>query len=484
MRMAGTRLLAQINFVICILIIFFYSMKLLKLPYYYCYYFTSGSHLQSYLLSSQGHQLPHETTNYTNIEYYKKIYYLQNELYDEKVSWDQVQSYLTSIETDLYPPLTELRLNIIFTSESDNNEKEEEFTNRNVQNMLEVIGHSIENQLQVLDPVLSRVDIRLLDYPNAGLKEAIQEVNITSNDTTVSRYTMTKSRIMSLFNKKKNFNFDYFLRSGIEPACVDSCKQLFVVLYRPMKSHQPLFLSSKIPNGDMTNEIPISSDASISGFVIDQRLLLVAMNSVNHCWTSLSSFPTECSDLGSGSIQSLLSFILSKFLFPSLLYADRSHLQEEPRLELTDLNIESLLTSRIIHLQRSVNEVLRLIVNLDAESNYYLRLQKDSNLFATFQDAIKYQEMAKYCLENESLYAEGRAVKPFDRLKCAHDNLVSSSAYAQAVLDSPNMLNNIREEFEFLLAISVPYWLPILIPVMYGTLVEVKRYRTKIAITK
>jgi hypothetical protein len=46
------------------------------------------------------------------------------------------------------------------------------------------------------------------------------------------------------------------------------------------------------------------------------------------------------------------------------------------------------------------------------------------------------------------------------------------------------MLSHTQEDYQFLLALVVPYWIPILIPVVFGTVVEIRRYLAKTGVVK
>jgi hypothetical protein len=489
--MAGTRLLAQLSFVACVLAIFIYSMFLLNLHRYW------QSPILSFLTSQHKYPTTHPN-KYTTWEYYANL--SSATLDEEKDSsfWAEVASTVDAIENDQTPPTTELRINLILASDDDEDEEdedcggEEEERDVGVRGSLELLAFSMETQLLLVHSLLPKVDIRILEYPHCNLNQAIQSANMSSSDTLTSpSFTLTKSSLLHLHNQRNGFNFDYLQRTGLEPACVGACKQVFVVMYRPSRAQQPLHVGSQggkgYHNDDASSSTSKVYSEKVSGLVMNQNLVVMAFNDADF-QESVNTF-----------VEKIATFVMTKFLYP-LLFPQSNSVTDSLRnstwssVFLSSSGMKRHLISRIIHFQRSIAQVLQHIVSLEERDDYYLHIQRDGPLFSALVDATRAQDWVEACLEgnehnksNSDPASEGtqglsNITEPssfIERLQCAHTSLITASTLLEDIFTSPNMLSDVREDYEFLLALAVPYWVPILIPVVYGTVIEIQRYRTK-----
>lgn len=64
-------------------------------------------------------------------------------------------------------------------------------------------------------------------------------------------------------------------------------------------------------------------------------------------------------------------------------------------------------------------------------------------------------------------------------LKCLVHHSSAALRLAHSVLYDPQIGRDVKDGYEFLTAILLPYWLPVLIPLLFGLVVEIKRFANK-----
>lgn len=68
----------------------------------------------------------------------------------------------------------------------------------------------------------------------------------------------------------------------------------------------------------------------------------------------------------------------------------------------------------------------------------------------------------------------------FDRqMSCLFEAIVDSNLRARGLLADPSLIDQRNEGIELISAILLPFWFPILIPVLYGSFYEIRRYYQK-----
>ena len=486
--MAGTRLVAQLSFVFCILCIFIYSLYLLNIHHYF------ESHIHSYYIAHRTFDTLEENV-YASSVYYSKLTTLRDLTTDEEEDsfWQDVASTVNSIDNDQSPPITELRVNLILASDNDNDAVNNtgDMQQDQKQEIMEMLAFSLEERLLSAQMLLPLIDIRILEYPHCGLNEAVQYVDIQP----IPYFTLSKPRLLQLFNDREGFNIDYFLRTGLEPACVGSCQQVYVVMYRPKQSQQPVVVMTQNSKSDIHTSDILNSHKH-AGLILNQQLVVMTLNDEDFAHSPTS---TMC------NVEEIASSIMSNFLKPFFFHhsdavgsitshvmthhgAKRNCHRHSSNDIITKSELPLLLIIRIIHLQRSITQVVQQIVSLDTTADYYLHLQRDHPLFVLFTQAIHAQNHARTCLEatdsstphNAATTSMHANMTSLERLECAYSTLDSASQLAEKVLSSPERLSEVQEGYEFILALMVPYWFPILIPFIYGTAVEIRRYHNKV----
>jgi hypothetical protein len=399
------------------------------------------------------------------------------------------------------PPVTELRITIIFASDNyHHNITQSKKYIHNYLNIMEQISFLIEKYLQKLQlfEFVTRVNIRIFEHPNPGFDTTVQHVksNIKNSSCDSKQqspyYSLSKSNLQREFNKRsdercssgngngngkrRRLNIDSFRSSPLEPACVGQCKEVFVVLYHAREDHQPLHITVK-PNTPMD-----CSDNKLTGLVIDNQVLVMVMNDVD--FSDDGAVAAEHHTRTHVAVQKITSFIMNKFLKPvlfhtSILTHTHSYAKESlvSTTHLSDYDLSLLFVCRVIHFQRYIAQVWENIVSLE-ESEHYLRLMDDDPLLVLVDESVRAVESAAQCLESVS------DMSGVERLQCAHTHLITAARLSEGVLNSPSMLSHTQEDYQFLLALVVPYWIPILIPVVFGTVVEIRRYLAKTGVVK
>ena len=129
-------------------------------------------------------------------------------------------------------------------------------------------------------------------------------------------------------------------------------------------------------------------------------------------------------------------------------------------------------------------DTLQRIVQLDRRTQYYLGPTRSHT--EAYESAVEAVRRAGDCKEMvQRAWREeggGRGVSPTkaqDLLKCMLRHSSEGLRRAHRLLYDPGMVQEVREREDFLVALFLPYWLPVLVPLLVGLYVEVKRYRTK-----
>jgi hypothetical protein len=114
------------------------------------------------------------------------------------------------------------------------------------------------------------------------------------------------------------------------------------------------------------------------------------------------------------------------------------------------------------------------VMSLPIDSGNYLPLDDERR-----RALVDLQEGLLSLFERCNTASEELAFSFDHRLSCAFREISRANLLARQVLSDPSLVHQRREGIEMTSALLLPYWFPLLIPLLYGTFFEIRRYFQK-----
>lgn len=537
--MAGNRLLSQIILFIFILIILKYEIKNINIIKYFkinkikliiknkeINQFKDDYFKNNKIIKINKDNQDNQDQDIIKLSS-KGIYYLSidsNILYDTEYSnnywigiengiekynslfWNQSEIH-SKLESSIRPSQI-LQLNIIIGSEKGRiNIKSKDI----IQQVLFNIQESFKIFQQFIDVIITTRSIRYLNW-----RKYLKHINYTSID----ELTLSKKTIFPLSNIHEEFNNQFPLSKISSKGILGTnnqllscdyqsqlCSSIYLLIYLPDSSDQPVEIN------DFDNYSNYKSNnhqsSSIKDYLSTQTFLIpsenIGISVLNDEYISPELNDRIVQDL----TQQLLEQIKSLMLKPNF-----SFKQLFIKYPYSFETIESLLNySQSIEIttnqRMNINEEYSIPKHLFF-SYWDSRILITSWTFQLYSQAIKILEII-YSLYNEpinsgtgsyhqldektlekleniyeklnlfQIYLDKSNLSNFDeRLQFIFQELSSYVIEMNKILYDPEHIHHRKDDFELISALVLPYWLPIAIPIVYGTYFEIVRYIKKI----
>lgn len=232
------------------------------------------------------------------------------------------------------------------------------------------------------------------------------------------------------------------------------CSQYTLLLYAPETTYQPLLISQ---SREQKKSNFCSSPPLLSSVVFPaSHVGLIPYNDLNRSSTS--------------QLTSHLLSLLNSALNPNVNYPLGS-------LMTSIWSRRILLISWTSHLYADTQHKLEIIYSLHTNSGHM-----DLSIPAGNYFSLNDSNMKKYLAIVEKLHfmeACSTMHKFDERLTCAFQLVSQGNLLARDLLHDPEMIDQRKEGIEMISAILLPFWFPVLIPLLYGTYHEIRRYSSK-----
>jgi hypothetical protein len=374
-----------------------------------------------------------------------------------------------------FPPSRELHLNILLGSESDVVSPE---TIRMVRQTVMQVREALQALHQFLPVTMSLRFVR-----NINLQSFLRK----SDDKNHSCSTLSATDLVDPPKTSSSFPLSFILSPGVVAADDEFlscnyqtrlCSPITILIYVPSPQDQPLELVDAIPKSSFTCSHHSNKSVTSHGFIFPSRHLgIIALNDQratdNLSWKNQNDLATSVIDqfhaffTGSERSSSIISFDLST------LWARRLLLVRWLSLLYSE-TLNQLTTIQSLHSPGNPTP-------LPIETGTYFPLSADKMKIVT--EILRRFDFFESCsLEVEDISGTGEQpqLSSFDRqLTCAFEAIVDSNLRARGLLGDPSLIEQRKEGMEMISAILLPFWFPILIPVLYGSFYEVRRYYQK-----
>jgi hypothetical protein len=476
--MAGSRLLSQIVLLLTTIVLFLVSFNTLRLGRYF---YSDNSFSIPSLMTQQDwirfFDAPRIFLEISQHSFSNQRYKLATQVLPRGVSdlsHEQVnEEFWRGVDnlSEYIPPSREIHLNIILGSESEELRPE---TIQLVRQTVMRVRESLQTFHQLIPMTMSLRFIRNLHW-QSFLKKSIDH-----------NFSCSSLSAKDIIHPPKGFSFS--LSSISSPGVVGSaadalscdyqtqlCSSITILIYVPSPHDQPLELVDSIRESS-TSSCPRHSNQSITsnGLIFPSRhLAIVALN--DHWLMSKDSLSSETqNDLTNSVLDQLHAFFATgaqKTASASTIIPFDLSTSWSQRLLLVRwlslLHSDTLIQLNAIRSLHSPSDPTAPPV----ETGSYFPLSADKMKVVT--GILKRLDLFETC----SMHSENSS---FDlKLACAHEAILDSNLRARGLLSDPSLVNHRREGIEMISAILLPFWFPILIPLIYGTFYEVRRYFQK-----
>jgi hypothetical protein len=494
--MAGSRLLAQIVLLLASIVLIcggFYTMRLYR-------YFYDRDHIISSILAQEvdwrnflpspivpvvisAQDISQSTSTFQLTEFATKKYLKDQELHHLSLS-DEIhyfydpeakfpfqsignQSSLQLIEEfwettlqlsrslNSIPPSRSFHLNLILGAESETIPPQTERVIREVAFQVLERFKSIHQSLPV------SVSLRVMR--NLHLKSLLKRSGPCS---TLSSNEIASSSLLAKISSLG------LIGTGADGLSCDPhtelCTPFFFLFYLPEPADQPLALtdSKSCPKEQATNSTVSQSFAFPS-----KRIGIIAFNDKSLGAVGVQVIEQRLAQqlldqLNSHFVRDLSPPLARPFQLTSSLWSRRALLVSWASILYSD-TLQQLAILQSLHSNTG-------LMSLSIDSGSYFPLDDERRrVLNDLQDHLKIFER---CSRNDPLLSPTFFD---DQLSCAYREISSANLLVKQLLSDPSLVHERREGVEMISALLLPFWFPIMIPLVYGTFFEIRRYLRK-----